>query len=369
VIEGYTRRLSEAVPDMARFLLGVPTLHPTIVSSSWVWQRGEPLERRVQDVGSLAEDDWLRSPLNYVLRHDIDTLRCDLTDRAQAARFPIFRTFVERGYTDYLLRTVIYEDDALASGIKGNIATFLSDAPGGFTDADIATIEATLPALSLSTFRLTLSDVARNLLSAYLGGDAGQRVLRGNIRRGDVERIQAAILYADIRRFTETSTRLPAAGVIGWLDDMLAALGDPTVRHGGEILKFLGDGMLAIFPIAGDEDEACGRALTAATEGLGALVELDRGSGEDRRSIADIALHVGEVNYGNIGASGRLDFTVIGPAVNEAARMEGMCDELGVNLVMSERFAGRTTAQTRALGAYRLRGVAEPQSLFTLTES
>jgi adenylate cyclase len=369
VVAGFVDRLSAAVPGLARLLIGAPTLHPTIVSWSWIWQRGQPLEGTQHSIDTAADEDWLSSPIYYAMQTGVSRIRCDLTDPEQVARFPVYRTFAAGGHTDYLLRMVSFEEEKLASGIEGMIVTFLCDAPVGFSPTDLATIEKVLPALGLAMFRLAVSEVARNLLSAYLGSDAGKRVLGGKVRRGDVERIKAAVFFADLRHYTDISERMAADEMVAWLNAGLAALGDPTARHGGEILKFLGDGLLAIFPTETGEADACRRALAAATDGLEALSALNGPAANGHSYEADIALHIGEVAYGNIGASNRLDFTAIGPTVNEVSRMETLCDALGVHLVMSEPFACHAGVPVRDLGTHRLRGLSQPRRLVTLTES
>lgn len=365
VVSGFIQRLTDAVPAISRMLVGLPTLHPTYVSGTWTWQRGEPLETERHQAASADDQDWLESPLFHAISGSIDTLRANLTDPAEVARFPVFRTFANAGHTDYLLRLIAFEKLARASGVQGIIVTFLSDRPGGFTADDEALLEAVLPAFALSAFRMTLSDVARNLLSAYLGADAGRRVLSGKVHRGAVDRINAAILFADFRHFTETSESMPVERIIPWLNAGLAAIGDPVGRHGGQVLKFIGDGLLAIFPAADDPAAACRAASAAARDAMRDLAALSAEPAYE----ADFALHVGEVGYGNIGASDRLDFTVIGSAVNEVSRMEALCDELGVRLVMSERFASCLDVPVTDLGQHRIRGIRQPRRLMTLTES
>lgn len=367
VIEGFAARLAALVPGLSRILVAAPTLHPNFVSGTWVWERDRQLETERHGVDTSDSDGWQHSPLRHALDHGLFRMHCDLTDPDEVARFPVFQDFVDRGCTGYLVRLISFEDESRASGAQGLILSFLSDAPGGFGDDDLSAIEKVLPALGIAAFRLVVSDIARNLLEAYLGGDVGRRVLGGKVRRGDVERIRAAILFADLRHFTDTSERMAGSDIVAWLNAGLAALGDPAARHGGEILKFLGDGLLAIFPIEADEADACKRALAAAREALAGLESLSGLPGPKHE--ADIALHVGEVDYGNVGASDRLDFTVIGATVNEASRMEGLCDLLDVHLVMSARFVSSLDIPVRDLGEHRLRGLRTARRLFTLTES
>jgi adenylate cyclase len=210
------------------------------------------------------------------------------------------------------------------------------------------------------------------LLSVYLGPEAGSRVLAGSVRRGDGKTIAAAIWLCDMRGFTRISETLPADEVIQLLNDYFETMAGPVTDHGGEVLKFIGDAMLAIFPIADDldRDRACRIALVAAEEALARLdavnaARCERGQPEIG---VGLGLHTGAVMYGNIGAPERLDFTVIGPAVNLTARIEDLCRPLGRRLLASERFASPCGSELVSLGFHRLRGLAEPQEIFGLPD-
>jgi adenylate cyclase len=192
-------------------------------------------------------------------------------------------------------------------------------------------------------------------------------VLSGEIRRGSGTTVTAALLFADLRGFT-TLADTAGPAIIGRLDEHLEAMADPVTEHGGEVLKFLGDGLLAVFPITDEQsqEEAGAAAVRAAREAISRNEAVNRSRPNEPSLSLDIALHCGDVFYGNIGAANRLDFTVIGPAVNEASRMEALCEPLGCSVVMSQTIAAASPAPVRPLGRHTLRGISEPRELFTL---
>jgi adenylate cyclase len=213
--------------------------------------------------------------------------------------------------------------------------------------------------------------IASSLLGAYLGDDAGRRVHSGAVERGSVESIRAVLWFADMRGFTKLADSTPGRQVIELLDDVFETLTAPLRLRGGQVLKFMGDGMLAIFPLLAEtQDETCRHAIDAAREAMHALDRVNRARAEADGPIAevDLALHIGEVLYGNVGAADRLDFTVIGPAVNEVSRIETLCEPLGRKVLVSAEFAAAAGSCNglRPLGDHRLRGVREPRAIYGL---
>ncbi len=213
--------------------------------------------------------------------------------------------------------------------------------------------------------------IASGLLAAYLGSDAGRRVHTGAVARGSVESLQAVLWYADIRGFTAIADGTPGLAVIEMLNEAFEALNAALRSRGGEVLKFMGDAMLAIFPVGdGTRDQTCGRALDAAKDAMQAIDRLNvaRCAAGEPVAAVDLALHLGEVLYGNVGAVDRLDFTVIGPAVNEAARIEALCEPLGAKVLVSAEFAGATgdASRLKLLGRHRLRGVRDAREVYAL---
>ena len=268
--------------------------------------------------------------------------------------------------TDYLALPLPFSDG------RNYAAHFATKAPGGFADDQITLIMAQISMLAMVVEILSVRQVTTNLVDTYLGHKTGERVLNGAIRRGSNETLQAAIWYSDLRGFTAMTDRLPTDVLLGILNDHFERVVAPIHRHGGEVLKFVGDGTLAIFPLAdlGGAGNACAAALAAVKE---AARETTRPNAKRRAEDLPeihygVALHLGAVTYGNIGAPDRLDFTVIGPAVNQAARIETQCRTMGRHFLTSAAFAEAANVPLLSLGVHALRGVREPQELFTLPE-
>ncbi|MGH6919445.1 MAG: adenylate/guanylate cyclase domain-containing protein, partial [Geminicoccaceae bacterium] len=223
--------------------------------------------------------------------------------------------------------------------------------------------------LALAVYRIALLQVAVDLLDAYVGPEPGRRILGGQVRQGTAQQLSAAIVIADLRGFTRVADRTPAERLLAGLNEHLGAAVGAVEQHGGQVLKFLGDGLLAVFALEERSAEtACADALAAAEAALAANAAINgrRAAVGEPSLELDVALHLGAVMYGNVGSSRRLDFTVIGPAVNEASRIEALCEPLGCHVLMSAAFAGACPRALRSLGRHTLRGVASPQELFTL---
>jgi adenylate cyclase len=251
-----------------------------------------------------------------------------------------------------------------------------TNAPEGFSDAEIASVGAVMPILAMIVDSHEWHRLAKSLLEIYLGEDAGRQVLGGSVRRGQATTIAAAIWFCDLRDFTAISNQLPRDEVIALLNDYFDAMARPVHAHGGEILKFIGDAMLAIFPMQDDldRDRKCQIALRAAYEAFDALEALNeiRASAGRPPLRVGIGLHAGSVSYGNIGAvignSARLDFTAIGPAVNLASRIEGLCKGLNRPLLASKAFASPCGSMMVPLGKFDLAGFPEPQEIYGLPD-
>ena len=272
-----------------------------------------------------------RSPLYVLLAEGRTFARWRLHDDPDAAKaVPALLELRAEGGTDYVLHLMWF-----APGTAGVAISFATNRPSGFSDDDMAILAEVLPALGLAMCKVSLSRTLHETLATYLGSETSTRVLNGCIRRGEGETVAAAILLADFRSFTALTDRDDALRVVGWLDEHFDAIGEPVARRGGEILKFMGDGFLAIFPVSDPNDRpcaTCGNALDVAEQALA----LNRALNDRRRAAGlpgldvDLVLHFGRVIYGNVGTSRRLDFTVIGRAVNEASRIEELCETRGI---------------------------------------
>ncbi len=338
-------------------------LHPQVSGIRFLWRRGIGSEETRYGYDVIETGGYGTSPLRVVYEQGA-TLRRRLTGDPAADDFPILAELRAEGLTDYLIAPL-----EQASG-RRQAATWATRNPDGFSPDQIAEILGLLPALAACTESRAQRRLLRGLLSIYLGPSAGERVLAGTIRRGDGETIAAAIWLCDLRDFTAISEILPGDELIQLLNEYFELMAGPVKDHGGEILKFIGDAMLAIFPIADDldRDRACRTALAAAKKALARLDEANAARlarGQMAMELG-LALHTGPVMYGNIGAPERLDFTVIGPAVNLTARIAGLCRPLGRRLLTSERFASPCGSELVSLGYHPLRGLAGPQQVFTL---
>ncbi len=291
-------------------------------------------------------------------------------DHADLAELPLLEEFRTKGGTDYLALQYRFGGAHVVGPVDRILTSWVSDAPAGFSENDIAAIEEIAPVLALAAKDAATHRIAETVLETYLGHDASKRVLDGNVQRGQGDSIRAALWSCDLQGFTKLADKLPRDDLMALLDDYFDAMVTTLHEAGGQVLKFMGDGLLAIFSLGSDAD-SCAASLSAAEQ---ALRHVDALSSR-RQSLGlpisrfYIAIHLGEVMFGNIGAQNRLDFTVVGPAVNEVARIEAMCRSLDQSLVISQAFAEATPGREGrlvSLGRYALRGVTRPQELFTL---
>jgi adenylate cyclase len=377
VFEDFCRRLAAAGVPLWRAFVGMRTLHPQWAGYTYTWWRDrDVVDPSPREHGEAYDQDLRESPYTYLRDTALgggvpQRLRRRLAGSGARHDFAVLEQLAIAGGTDYLAELIPVGMATEAFPDSGLGFSFATDHPEGFSDDDLHLIEAVLPAVSLAIVSDAEHTMAAGLLAAYLGSDAGRRVHAGVVERGSVESIRAVLWYADIRSFTPIADATPGPVLVEMLDDIFETLAAPLRRHRGEVLKFLGDGMLASFAfVDATRDETCGHALNAATE---AMHDLDRLSADRARigkpvAVVDLALHLGEVLYGNVGAVDRLDFTVIGPAVNEVARIEKLCEPLGRRVLVSAELAAATrdSARLEPLGAHLLRGVREPKEIFAL---
>lgn len=362
-VAGLAERLVTTGLPLSRVHLSFPTLDPVNRGENVVWLRGRGAV--AQKMGhERFEAAYQASPFPEMLRTNTRARRWRLTDRASAEGFAVLEECREEGATDYIVHLVQFTTEG--SALLGVAVSAATDRAGGFGEREVAALTSLVPAIALASYRIALSGIMERVLGAYIGHDAGRRVLGGEIRRGEGHRVTAALMFADLRGFT-AATEAAGAAVIARLGEHLAAMAEPVEEAGGEVLKFLGDGLLAAFPVvAADQARACSAALAAAEDAIRRNARVNEGYPETPPLDLDVALHLGEVFYGNVGAGSRLDFTVIGSAVNEASRLEGLCGQLGRPLVMSEPFAAACGRPAVSLGAHRLRGLERPREVFGL---
>ena len=360
--------------------MGAWLIHPLLDATLVIWRpdRGAYLDDTPRPLVR-GQEAWRNSPFHMLEQADQRELRCRLERGEGMGEFAVLGDLAAEGATDYLvLRTCLAPGVTLGDGTS-IFSSWITDRPGGFTEPELDRIRAIEPLLAVVIAAALGTATAGTLLATYLGADAARRVLGGDVERGKVEMIHAVIWYSDLAGFTQLTDRVAGAGmlqlftghaeILGLLNDHAEILVDAIERQAGQVLKFMGDGILAIFRGA-SEGEACEAALTAWIDAEARCARLAR------RRIGEthpyLALHAGDVLYGNIGGRARLDFTVLGPAVNEASRIAALCRQLDRTVVMSEAFAELCPEPRRgallALGRYALRGVARPQMLYGLEQ-
>ena len=374
LLEGFCERLQGiGIPIMRGYISG-QTLHPTISTLACAWRHAEGVRTDVYVHRDGQSQAYLRSPIKRILDLGVDDLRVRLGPD-QPSEFPVCEELRREGATDYLGQFTKFGRDGDPDNKTGLMSSWATAQSGGFSDADIALLRHMMPHLALAVQARISQDISINLLDTYVGKEAGYRILDGEIRRGALDKISSVIFLADLRGFTAMSERVPRDQLVKMLNEYFDCLVTPIVDRGGNVLKFLGDGLLATFPLNGDPaDRLCEKALEAATEVLRNIADLQlTRSAEDKAVMElDIALHLGDVYWGNVGSMERLDFTVIGPAVNEASRIEALCDQYQQNLLVSETFAEAAKHSSNRLvsiGRFALRGVQSVQSIYTLEET
>jgi adenylate cyclase len=342
----------------------VQTLHPDAFGRSFVWRPGA--EVVVGTIGFDAPDseEFTRNPLAILYKsgHEV---RYRLDD-PESRRFPLLDEMRAEGVTDYIALPLHFTDGTIHG------SSWTTKAPGGFTDEQLAALRTIMSPFARLGEIFALRRTAATLLDTYVGNRAGERILAGQIRRGHAETMQAAIWLSDLRGFTTLSDRLAPEIVVDILNQYFDCQVPAIRKHGGEILKFMGDGLLAVFPIAkdgGNLGEVCGRVLDAAHEARASVDAMRYPSGEEvERFRFGVALHIGGILFGNIGGLSRLDFTCIGPAVNLAARLEKIAGRLGRTVVASSAFAGVSATGWTDLGEFPIAGFSKPQRVFGLQD-
>ncbi|HWZ70339.1 MAG TPA: adenylate/guanylate cyclase domain-containing protein [Casimicrobiaceae bacterium] len=388
-VEGFCRRVVDAGFPARRFTMSIGTLHPRHGARSYVWRlSGLETEEFARQRSSEEREPFLRSPIHHLQSSGEVRLRRRL-DTGTPHEFPVLADLREAGMTDYAARVVPFDvgqaatlrAGAITEGVdqpnpmQGIFFSCTTDVPGGFDDGQLRQVDELLPYLALAVKSRSMFEVARTLLATYLGADAGRRVLTGEIDRHSVQKIQAVIWLCDLRGFSAVANRVSHDELIEILDTYLELMARPVLDNRGQILKFLGDGFLATFDLSlHDRQAACIDALTAAEQLLEILPRFnaERRAAGKRTLDFGVALHLGEVLYGNIGSSERLDFTVVGSAVNEASRIEGLCRPLQRKVLVSSTFfeaAVASAGRMISVGVHPLRGIREPQELFTIADA
>jgi adenylate cyclase len=363
IAEACERMVAAGLP-LWRFGIFIRTLHPEIFGRNFIWREGEEVEIGTVDFEILETPEFARSPLRVVFEQGLE-VRGRMDDPG-SKHFPFFDDMRAEGVTDYVATPMQFLDGSV------HATSWTTRRPGGFSDEHIAAIHAIIKPLARIAEIISLRRTAEMLLDTYVGNRAGARILGGQIRRGHNDTMQAAIWLSDLRGFTALSDRLPAETVVEILNHYFDCQVTAIRGHGGEVLKFMGDGLLAVFPIdeyVGDAAHVCTRVLEAARESRASVEALAFPVGDVvERFRFGVALHVGNILYGNIGGGNRLDFTCIGPAVNLAARLEKIAGRLGRTVVVSEVFANACRHDWRELGEFPIAGFSKAQLVYGLAE-
>jgi adenylate cyclase len=338
------------------------------------WRNDDIEEKAATSYGRTTEgaaaESWQRSPFYHLLQTGGEQLRRRI-GFGEPADFPIIEEMKEMGHTDYIVFVHRFASGAAIGEMDCVYSGWSTRSAAGFSEANIAAMRRLVPALGLAIKSAALAKVAGTLVEVYLGRDAGRRVLEGRIQRGVADRIEAALWFSDLRSFTTITDTASPGEIIPLLNDYAEAVITAIHEAGGDVLKLIGDGTLALFR-ADDPSEACRRALRAEELMRERVKELNEKRSAEERPVTSVyvGLHIGEVFYGNIGSVDRLDFTVVGPAVNETSRIASMCRSVDRPVLISATFADCLTDSERArlvsVGRFALRGVGQAKELFTL---
>jgi adenylate cyclase len=375
LLDGFCRHARDAGLPITRAAIIIDTLHPVHEGRAFLWRReAGQTQTELREYGPTSEgeaaENWRRSVFFHLLETGGSLFRTRF-HAGEAAEFPTFAQMRDEGMSDMAAMITRFPHSGTIGEMDALYSYWATDRPHGFDDAQVQAIAGLMPMLALAVKCVSLARIAETLVETYLGRDAGRRVLKGLIRRGVADRIGAVLWYSDLRGFTRISEQAAPEQIIPLLDDYAEAVISAIYDNGGDVLKLIGDGTLAIFTAAPAE-VACRSAIAAHGAVQERVAQLNRRRVRDRLPTTQVyvGLHIGEVFYGNIGSDERLDFTVVGPAVNEVARIAAMCRSAERNVLLSQAFADAMARLERgrlvSVGRYALRGVERPQELFTL---
>ena len=374
LMSGFCTRVVDAGVPLARALVILDTLHPIYEGCAFLWRADVPETAEVVEYGRTNEgeaaENWRRSVFFHLLQSGEKMLRRRLV-AGDPVDFLSFKQARDEGMTDYLALVHRFAEEGVIGEMDCVYSSWATDAADGFDDADVLAVQRLAPYLKLAVKSAALARMAGTLAETYLGRDPGRRVMSGRIVRGVAEKIGAVLWESDLHSYTHISDTVAPEQIIPLLNDYADVVVSAVHGHGGDVLKLIGDGTLAIF--AGDDrEQACRAALAAAARLRKEVQKLNRTREQAGLPTTQVylALHVGDVFYGNVGSKDRLDFTVIGPAVNEVSRILAMSRSVDQDLLLSASFADTLGDSMRqhlvSVGRYALRGVAQPQELFTV---
>ncbi|MGH7815754.1 MAG: adenylate/guanylate cyclase domain-containing protein [Candidatus Binatia bacterium] len=372
-LTGFCERALALGLPLARANIVIDTLHPVYQGRAFTWKRAAR-ETALTEYGRSAErlDRWERSPFYHLEISGEALLKRRLTEETDK-EFPILADLRADGLTEYLAIANRFAAEGIIGEMDSVYSSWATDSSRGFQDTDVANLSRLVPLVALTMKSASLTRIAGTLVETYLGRDAGRKVLEGRIERGVADRIEAVLWFSDLRNYTRISDTAEPEQIIPLLNEYADAILSAIHECGGDVLKLMGDGTLAIFT-ADDRAEACHAALAAASAAHRAVAGVNQRRAGENLPTTDmyLGLHVGEVFYGNIGSKDRLDFTVVSPAVNEVSRIAGLCRSVDQPLLVSAAFAsaiGEPNKLLVSVGRYALRGVGRPQDLYTLDQN
>ena len=370
----FCRRLVQAGIPVSRGRLLLRTLHPQLAANGYTWElETDAVEKWEGSYEALESDQFQNSPFVPIIE-GAGGVRRRLEGPNPLLDFPVLEDLRAEGATDYAAMPLTFSNGQI------NILTLASNTPGGFSTSDLGKIHEILPSLSRLFEVHALHRTSATLLKTFLGRHTGSQVLRGRVKRGDGEKIHAVIWFCSLRGSTPLAESMSMEDFLEHLNRFFDCLAGAVIDHDGEVLRFVGDAVLAIFPIgesghaggapACDAEEACMKAITAARDAEKRVAELNAQCAETGLQPIEfgIGLHVGDVMYGNIGVPQRLEFTVIGPAANEAARIEDLTKTVGHPIVISSDLALHYPGSLQSLGDHVLRGVERKRRVYTLPD-
>ena len=370
ILAGLCERLRAVGVPLARANVVIDTLHPVYQGRAFTWKR-EKIETMLSEFGRSDENEerWERSPFYRLELSGEQLFRRRLTT-ATISEFPIFADLKTEAITDYIAIANRFAAEGVVGEMDCVYSSWATDLPEGFDDTIVDDLTRLMPSVALAMKSASLARIAGTLVETYLGRDAGRKVLAGSIKRGVADRIEAVLWFSDLRNYTRISDSAEPEQIIPLLNEYADAILSAIHDCGGDILKLMGDGTLAIFT-ADTRASACHTALAAAESARTAVALVNQRRSGDNLPTTDmyLGLHIGEVYYGNIGSRERLDFTVVGPAVNEVSRIAGLCRSVDQPLLVSSAFAsaiGEPKTLLVSVGRYALSGVGKPQDLYTL---
>lgn len=365
-------RISSVGIPITRARLFWPTLHPLFQAETVSWNQGSEaiLEQFVHQ--DEASDDWNKSPLKFLIDNDLEIIRRELTGANKLVDFELLKGLEQNGFTDFIAMSTDLEGTSFRTREGGNesgiMVTWATNSPGGFSDEDLVALQKIQRRFAVACKVLIQARISTNIANTYLGDRAGGSVLDGQIRRGDGQTTQAVIWYSDLRNSTELAETMPPEDYFHLLNSYFTATAQPIIDNGGEILDFIGDAVLGVFPYKTKRELTA--ASKAATKAMATTCELaTKINGERIENGLEafnfgVGVNVGEVMFGNIGVPSRLAFSVIGPAVNEAARIEALTKKLKRKILVGKSFAEISPKAWRSLGKHKLQGVAQPIEIF-----